>query len=386
MNNKIFLLKIEKEENCIILNISEEKSLIPFNFSRKISLIEIKNIHKLFSSINSFNEFIDYIKAAYENKKLEIELKDERLLFKIEVEYFFKQQIIEIPFFAVKVKSNDIITNLCQELSILKEKIKNFEENNNKNNDIMNIIDKQNKEINYLKDELNKIKDENNNLKEENNKLKEDNIKINRKIVEIIELLKEKEDLKDQTLKRQEIAKNTNNISTILINEEYDMIFNAIKTRMKKKVKEIKKLYQAKVDGGNPEIFHKKCDNISNTLILIKSAGNRRFGGFTSKKWNSVKDYYVDDNNAFIFSLDEKKVYPYKNDGKAIYCRNAYGPCFGYGYDIGIVGDPIFGKYLKTFKSSSSFDYDGNNAVSEDENYKGIYANDYEVFQVIFDV
>ena len=55
------------------------------------------------------------------------------------------------------------------------------------------------------------------------------------------------------------------------------MIEKAIKERMKKEIKEIKKLYQATIDGDEPSIFHKKCDNIPNTLILYKSAGQRRF-------------------------------------------------------------------------------------------------------------
>ena len=56
---------------------------------------------------------------------------------------------------------------------------------------------------------------------------------------------------------------------------------------MNKKIKKLKKLYQATNDGGDSEIFHKKCDNIPNTLALIKSEGQRRFGGFTSIPWKS---------------------------------------------------------------------------------------------------
>ena len=42
--------------------------------------------------------------------------------------------------------------------------------------------------------------------------------------------------------------------------------------------------------GGDSINFHKKCDNIPNTLILIKSEGNRRFGGFTPIPWKSEKE------------------------------------------------------------------------------------------------
>ena len=42
------------------------------------------------------------------------------------------------------------------------------------------------------------------------------------------------------------------------------MVFSAIKGRMKKEIKDIKKLYQATAYGGSPESFHKLCDNIPN--------------------------------------------------------------------------------------------------------------------------
>jgi hypothetical protein len=81
--------------------------------------------------------------------------------------------------------------------------------------------------------------------------------------------------------------------------------------------------------------------------------------------------------------LDKRAIYPYNNDGKAIYCFKEHGPCFGFGFDFGIVGDPIKGKNLKTYKSSS-YNYGGNSALSEDIDFDGINAIDYEVFEIIF--
>ena len=89
------------------------------------------------------------------------------------------------------------------------------------------------------------------------------------------------------------------------------------------------------MDGDGPINFHTKCDGISNTLILIKSAGNRRFGGFASQTWeSSSNEYNKDDINSFLFSLDKQKIYCYKKDGKALRCHKDNGPCFGLGYTI----------------------------------------------------
>ena len=167
------------------------------------------------------------------------------------------------------------------------------------------------------------------------------------------------------------------------------MIEKAIKERMKKEIKEIKKLYQATIDGGEPSVFHLKCDNVPNTLTLIKSEGNRRFGGFTSLTWESPKSYkYKDDKNAFLFSLDKKKIYPYNNDKRAIYCVDHKGPCFGYGHDIGIEGNIINQKNLYTYvlyEDKRSFNYNKDPLpLSEEGSTRKFKALEYEVFNVIF--
>ena len=91
--------------------------------------------------------------------------------------------------------------------------------------------------------------------------------------------------------------------SVIMKEDELDFINQAIKLRINKEIKEMKKLYQANIHGDSAINFHSKCDNIPNILVFIKSAGNRRFGGFTTKELNDT----TDDKNAFLFSLDKKK-------------------------------------------------------------------------------
>ena len=105
------------------------------------------------------------------------------------------------------------------------------------------------------------------------------------------------------------------------------MIHSAIKERMNREIKEIKKIYQATVDGGDSDIFHKKCDFIPNTLVLYKTKGNRRFGGFASQSWNTGFDF-LPDKKCFLFSLDKKKIYLPKNDYFKIVLSSFDGPSF----------------------------------------------------------
>jgi len=179
-----------------------------------------------------------------------------------------------------------------------------------------------------------------------------------------------------------------NNKSVIMKENEFDFIHLAIKSRINKEVKELKKLYQATIDGDGAINFHTKCDNIPYTLIIIKSAGNRRFGGFTSKPWTSPSSWEsVYDINSFLFSLDKQKIYPYKNNNPSTYIHKDYGPRFGGANDIQINSKCIQEKNSYTCESSSScsYNYQGdNNALSEDGRGSCFFVTEYEVFQIIF--
>ena len=160
---------------------------------------------------------------------------------------------------------------------------------------------------------------------------------------------------------------------------EFYLINLAIKSRLKKEVKELKKLYQATIDGDEALDFHSKCDGIPNTLVLIKSAENRRFGGFTTQIWESSDQKWKDDENAFLFCLDKKTIYPYKNDGKAISCSKYTGPIFGDGPNIFIGNCSLQGRNSDVNHSSGSYNfYEISNALS-----KSAHIDEYEVFQVI---
>lgn len=96
-------------------------------------------------------------------------------------------------------------------------------------------------------------------------------------------------------------------------------------------------LYKASVDGFEAENFHKYCDNVPNTLTIVKTSNGCIFGGFTTAVWDKSKQYKVDEN-AFIFSLCNQHNRPVKmkispeREHTAIYC--SCGPTFGSGQDL----------------------------------------------------
>ena len=359
-DNKKFLLIIKSSNESITFIASDPENIGSSKYLRKMSLKEIKEkeTHNLLMGLNTCGEFSDYLKALSEMKKLLLIKKEDKINMIFTVEYLLKKHDIEIDLFPEKINIDEIIKELCKEVNGLKEEVKNLKKGVNIN------LEKENKE---LKNSIEQLKNENINLKNE--------IKEIKKILEPI------------NKKFQEDKIIINSKSVIMKENEFNLINLAIKSRLNKDIKELKKLYQATIDGDGVINFHSKCDNIPNTLVLIKSAGNRRFGGFTTQTWESNSGNYKDDKNAFLFSLDKQRIYSYKNDGNAINCNKNYGPNFGNGNDIYLGNNPIQQKQLYTYESysGSSYNFNGdNNALSESGNGSCIYAAEYEVFQVIF--
>lgn len=98
--------------------------------------------------------------------------------------------------------------------------------------------------------------------------------------------------------------------------------------------------YRASEDGFSAVDFHRKCDNLPNTLTIIKSDKGYIFGGFTSSLWNKVPYGFVRDKNAFIFSLLNKDHMPIKikvregSEEYAIVGNERFGPMFGGDIDL----------------------------------------------------
>ena len=199
------------------------------------------------------------------------------MLIRFIVDYLLKKDSVEISLLQEKQSLDSIVEKLYKEISLIKETMN--KENQNLNQE--NII---------LKADIENLKKENNILKEEINHIKKLLIKVSQNNVS--------NPIEDLTCN-----------SVIIQVGEIDMIKSAIKSRMNKEIKGIKKLYQATTDCESAVNFHEKCDNIPNTLVVIKSNENRRFGGFSSEVWES--DHLGKrkvDKNAFLFSLDKKNL------------------------------------------------------------------------------
>ena len=168
------------------------------NYKKEIPLKEIKDKESI-AILTSFNpkDFMAYLKTLSEMKKISLIKIDNTMILKFALEIMFKKHEIEIE---------------------LINKDKNME-----------LIEK----------EIKELKDENKELKEENKELK--------KRIENLEI--EMKEIKKIINPDFNINKLNPNISDIMYENELKLLNFAFKNRFNKKIKELKKLYQATIDG-----------------------------------------------------------------------------------------------------------------------------------------
>jgi len=103
-----------------------------------------------------------------------------------------------------------------------------------------------------------------------------------------------------------------------VVNKIQDMLAKGVKFNL---------VYKAFDLGDSAEIFHLMCDHLNMSLVLIETNFDVRFGGFTTQSWRGFNIKKID-NNAFVFNLDNNKIYDIIINEPAIGCYPKFGPVF----------------------------------------------------------
>ena len=161
---------------------------------------------------------------------------------------------------------------------------------------------------------------------------------IIKKSIEIIlknlNIMKDNAELIHFPKERSQIQKDNGiNMDTMIISKlnDFKLIDNKLYQIFEKDV-EYKLLYRASKDGDTAKVFKEKCKD-KNTLTIVLTNDNAIFGGFTRVPWDD-SDENKDDEDAFCFSADNKKIYPLKKYCSAIGCDKNSGPRFNYMFMI----------------------------------------------------
>ena len=303
------------EENLIIE--AKTKNVVPQkNFEKSFSINEIQK-NKYFGICENIDEIFEEIKGLIEGNEDKIHLIEET-----------NSLILGIPINTKKIK--ECLFQIDEKISDTKQKIDEL--------------------YSYINTLLDKIKD----LENKNQSLEKSLNEINEKLNPIYNKFKEKEEKKNDDLKKvkQWIDPNKN----ITLN----LIFK--KSR----------------DGNTTQSFHNCCDNKGKTLIMIETTKGRKFGGFTNENWD-LTDKWKKNINDFVFSLDLNKKYKHNQAGDSIIGCKKNGPVFGNSRDSQV--DICFNNNSLDFGISNNGSFNTNKELNNGE--ERFETLELEVYQVI---
>lgn len=114
-------------------------------------------------------------------------------------------------------------------------------------------------------------------------------------------------------------------------------------------------LFNSNIHGDYAKDFH-KLTNKNNVLLLIKTKKGNRFGGYTSLNYSPVSagltSYSIDivknDESAFLFNLDSKKVFEVADAENAVACDDYSTAIFG-------ESDLVIPNYFLSNSATSAF-------------------------------
>ena len=400
--NTNFILKVNLASNSSTSNNYSFQNNPNSSLPQKKQYLYASSLYDKFQEQNNYNQLIEgnvnqinynnnkIIELMYENGRLKKEndfLRNEINKSKIELEEFKNQ----INF--LNHEKNDIIKHsMIIREDENRDKLKTKSEIEKLRNELYNLtnqykqkIEEKENEINMLNSKINELLDNLRNMKnimKENAELKlqmqhlsdinrNNSFILNKKNTQIFDLENRMKTIIDenQTIYKADIIKSKD-----------ELAFLTRKICVDNSRVNINLLYKATVDSDKAEVFHEKCDSANSSIVLIETENGRRFGGFTKCSWEG-DDIEKNDNYAFVFSLDELKIYDVIQGEAAIGCYRNYGPVFA-GYQIKIL-DEAFRRGGETALKGAN--YETNEDYELSGGFEKFGVKEIEVFEVEFE-
>ena len=261
---------------------NQKDGLIKKSFSNGFTLDEIKEKNSHFKQFNSLDEAYEELNYRInEEKKTTIDESENNLKIKIPVPNRLNKEII----FTLK---------------------QNNKNDNEKINDLAQLINKQNQEITDLKAEETKLKNEIDELKKEINDIK---VRFN-------------------TLSKSKERQTIDNLNSKIITENEEC-YNMDLKKWINPNKNIRAelLYRLSENGDKFETFHELCDKKGPTLTLFHIKENDyKVGIYTPLSWDK-KVQYKGDMETFLFNLNKEEKYKKVKPEVSIFdCTSDNGP------------------------------------------------------------
>lgn len=339
--NKIEIKKDGNDE----LNMKLDINLIfkTLNSKRSPGNQNNKKIKDFYLSLNNNNIYIEvnknnktYIFKIGNNdlnkkkiKDIEDKIDSNNLVLKEQNNDFFLELNYKTT---IVLRKDDVDYINVDNINWLNDFENNFDEkkaiNNNKEENIAKVIkdfnSENSKRLNRMEKLIKEMKDKQKYQLDTFKSLK-DNIKV----------MKNNADLMTFPKKRFPVQKeNGVNISSYILTKKAD--FNLINNKLSQIFGttdlNYELLYRSSKDGDLAKTFKKKCKK-KNTLVIVQTETQNSFGGFTTVPWDDSDQNY-EDEDAFCFSLNKKKIYELKKYCSAIGCDINSGPRFCWMFQI----------------------------------------------------
>lgn len=344
-NNISFIIKLFLDEEKQLINIlsNPKEKFIRVQYERCLSMEELISKNKQFKSFDNLDEALSLLIELFKKNKIVIKEYKENLQIKLEIKLLSlsgNEQTFDIDLYKKEINKDALIDQLITKTISLEKELDEIKKDN----------EKRDKEIELLKSTVNELKKEIENKNQINQIPNE--CCMNSRIV--------------------------NDKSIEFVINHLKKIYNVNNDNIKFKPK---LLYRATRDGFDSSSFHKKCDYIKGTLILIENNKGIRFGGFTMGTWDGNYIAKIDEN-AFCFSISLKKIYKVIKGKEAIRSDPRYGPVFlndifGFRKDNLKMGEAYY---------STACNYDGCELDYEiNGGEKDIYVEKMEVYQILFE-
>ena len=165
-----------------------------------------------------------------------------------------------------------------------------------------------------------------------------------------------------------------------------------------KPIESLQLLFRGSKDGFKAKTFHEKCDDIHDTVVIVRTDGetNNTVAGYSHYRWNKPNNRnWVNDagKKAFLLQLNRREKYVPQNENCLIYCYDGYGPTFGGGNDL-CISDDCNSNNKSYSNFPSTYNFEGSNKIVNNQqsytNFSGATNGynfsvvDYEVFRVVF--
>ena len=433
-----FLLSFELIKDKIKISAVEKDSFPQNKYENYYSLEDFIKINKWFNIFYTIENLLTEFELLTKNESFVIEEKNKNvlslfivfpidLLDRIEIQLPINE-INNLDLFSQLIsKINEFETNENNEIALFEEKIDNLghllqsiEEANKAREEEMlqNQQNEENKEeqnehaeneehsedknanLEQMKDALKlqiekKIKNDNNNIKDvnkvNNNKIirnENDNENENEEEQKLnVGFIEHVEDMDNEIFEESSIITSTKPDKE----KEINLLNSWLSPTLQNIFKEndpvhykTKLIYSSENDDDKISSFHKYCDGIAPTLILIETKEGFRYGGFTTQCWESKEEsIFKEDKNAFIFSLDTEKKYEVTDPTKSIQCSKFWGPYFGEGGAI-CVPDNFLEEKNAFYQWPSSYDISEKDELTFGQEHI-INIAKYEVFEIIIE-